>query len=64
MLRWAGSVFIPLGGPSIYAAWRAQYLRRLASPVFTPLIEPSVLAAWRTLPQKNRHPRGCLCAVW
>ena len=36
-----------LGKPSIYAAWRAQYLRRLASPVFTPLGEPSIYAAWR-----------------
>ncbi|EHM54293.1 hypothetical protein HMPREF9080_01313 [Cardiobacterium valvarum F0432] len=29
--------FIPLGGSSIYAAWRAQCLRRLAGPVFMPL---------------------------
>ena len=36
-----------LDGPSVYAAWRAQCLRRLASPVFTPLGEPSVYAAWR-----------------
>ena len=37
----------PLGGPSIDAAWRAQYLRRLAGPVFTPLGGPSIDAAWR-----------------
>ena len=45
--RLAEPVFIPLGGPSIYAAWRAQCFRRLARPVFTPLGDPSVFAAWR-----------------
>ena len=30
-------VFMLLDEPSIYAAWRVQYLRRLAGPVFTPL---------------------------
>jgi len=34
-------VFSPLGGPSIYAAWRAQCLRRLAGPVFAPLGGPT-----------------------
>ena len=51
----AGPVFTPLGvasiyaawRPSIYVAWRAQYLRRLASPVFTPLGGASVYAAWQ-----------------
>ena len=43
----ASPVMMPLGEPSIYAAWRAQYLRRLASPVFSPLGEPSIYAAWR-----------------
>ena len=33
----AGSVFTPLGGGSICAAWRDQCLRRLAGPVFVPL---------------------------
>ena len=28
--RLVGSVFTPLGGISIYATWRNQYLRRLA----------------------------------
>ena len=28
---------MPLGGASIYSAWRAQYLRRLVGPAFTPL---------------------------
>lgn len=46
----------PLGEPSVYVAWRAQYLRRLArvqylsrlaGPVFIPLGGPSVYAAWR-----------------
>lgn len=54
--RLVGSVFTPLGGPgftslgetSIYVAWRAQYLYRLARPVFTPLGEPSIYVAWRT----------------
>jgi len=40
-------VFTPLGGPSVFAAWRGQYLRRLARPVFTPLGEASIYAAWR-----------------
>ena len=35
--RLAGSVFTPLGGVSVYAAWRGQYLRRLVRSVFTPL---------------------------
>ena len=38
---------MPLGVASIYAAWRGQYLCRLAGPVFTPLGGPSVYAAWR-----------------
>ena len=38
----------PLGGASVYAAWRAQYLRRLADPVMTPLGGPSIYPAWRT----------------
>ena len=29
--------FMPLGGSSIYAAWQAQYLHRLAGPAVTPL---------------------------
>ena len=33
----------PLGEPSVYVAWRAQCLRRLAGPVFTPLGEPQCL---------------------
>ena len=32
-------VFIPLGGASVYPAWRAQCLSRLAGPVFIPLGE-------------------------
>ena len=36
-----------LGETSIYAAWRDQYLRRLARPVFTPLRETSIYAASR-----------------
>ena len=40
-------MFIPLGGSSIYAAWRTQYLRRLTGPAFTPLGGPSIHAAWR-----------------
>ena len=43
----AGPVFTPLGGPSVYAAWRGQYLCRLARPVFTPLGETSIYAAWQ-----------------
>ena len=44
----ANPAFIPLGGPSIYPAWRTQHLSRLAGPVFIPLgEEPSVYAAWR-----------------
>ena len=36
--RSEASVFTPLGETSIYTAWRAQYLRRLAvNPVFIPL---------------------------
>ena len=39
---------MPLGGPSIYPAWWAQCLRRLANPVFTPLGgKPSIYPAWR-----------------
>ena len=38
---------MPLGGASIYAAWRSQYLRRLAGPAFTPLGGARVYAAWR-----------------
>ena len=38
--RLAGPVFIPLGGVSIYAAWRAQCLSRLAGPVFSSLTGP------------------------
>ena len=45
--RLTSPVFIPLGGFSVYAAWRAQYLRRLAGPVFIPLGGPSIYAAWR-----------------
>ena len=45
--RLADPAFTPLGGPSIYAAWRGQHLRRLARPAFTPLGEPSNYAAWR-----------------
>ena len=45
--RLTSPVFMPLGGPSIYAAWRAQYFRRLAGPVFIPLGEPSIYPAWR-----------------
>ena len=37
----------PLDEPSVYAAWRAQYLRRLAGPVFPPLGGASVYPAWR-----------------
>ena len=37
----------PLGEASIYAAWRAQYLRCLAGPAFTPLGGASIYAAWR-----------------
>ena len=33
--------FIPLGGPSNHAAWRAQQSRRLAGPAITPLGGPS-----------------------
>ena len=43
--------------PSIYAAWRAQHLRRLASPAFTPLGEPSIDAAWR-VPNVNLAQKG------
>ena len=46
--RLTSPVFIPLGGFSVYAAWRAQYLRRLAGPVFIPLGGPSIYPAWRT----------------
>ena len=45
--RLAGPGFTPLGGPSVYAAWRAQVLRRLAGPGFTPLGGPRFYAAWR-----------------
>ena len=45
--RLAGPVFVPLGGTSVYAAWRGQYLCRLAGPVFTPLGGASVCLAWR-----------------
>ena len=31
--------------PSIFAAWRGQYLRRLAGPVFIPLGGASIYAA-------------------
>jgi len=62
----------PLGEPSNDAAWRAQYLRRLAVPVFTPLGEPSHLvspaftpfnepsndAAWRHLAWHNSTTAG------
>ena len=41
----ASPVFIPLGGPSVFAAWRAQCFRRLAGPVFSPLGGPSVYPA-------------------
>ena len=37
----------PLGGPSVYPAWRGQCLRRLTGPVFTPLGGASVYPAWR-----------------
>ncbi|EHM52272.1 hypothetical protein HMPREF9080_02439 [Cardiobacterium valvarum F0432] len=50
----AGAVFIPLGGLSIDAAWRALYLRRLVSPVITPLGEPSNHTAWRVFKPKSR----------
>ena len=40
-------MFIPLGGPSVDAAWRPQCLSRLAGPVFIPLGGPSVYPAWR-----------------
>ena len=33
--------------PSIFAAWRGQYLRRLAGPVFIPLGGASIYAACR-----------------
>ena len=46
--RLVAPVFIPLGEPSTYAAWRAQYLSRLTGPVFIPLGGPSVYPAWRT----------------
>ena len=40
--------FTSLGGePSVYLAWRAQCLSRLAVPVFVPLGGPSVCPAWR-----------------
>ena len=58
----ANLAFIPLGEPSIYAAWRAQYLRRLASPVFTPLGGPSIYAAWRA--QYLRRLAGPVHAAW
>ena len=45
--RHAAPVFSPLGGPSVYPAWRAQCFRRLTGPVFSPLGGPSVFAAWR-----------------
>ena len=32
--RLARPVFTPLGGPSVYPAWRGQCLSRLAVPVF------------------------------
>ena len=35
------------GGPSIYPAWRAQCLSRLASPVFIPFGGPRIYPAWR-----------------
>ena len=41
-----GPAFAPLGGASNGAAWRTQYLRRLAGPVFAPLGGASVYAAW------------------
>ena len=40
-------MFTPLGGASVYAAWQAQCLRRLAGLVFTPLGRLSVYAAWQ-----------------
>ena len=40
-------VFIPLGGASVYPAWRAQCLSRLAGPVFIPLGGASIYPAWR-----------------
>ena len=43
----ANLAFIPLGGPSIDAAWRPRHLRRLATPAFTPLGDPSIYAVWR-----------------
>ena len=45
--------YIPLGEPSIYAAWRIQQSRRLANPAFTPLGGPSNHAAWRA--QQSRR---------
>ena len=40
-------MFSPLGRLSVYAAWQAQCLRRLAGSVFTPLGGASVYAAWQ-----------------
>jgi len=45
-LRWAGPLFIPLGGLSIYPAWWAQYLSRLVGSVFIPLGGISIYPAW------------------
>ena len=45
--RLTSPVFTPLGGPSVYPAWRGLYLRRLTRPVFIPLGRPSIYAAWR-----------------
>ena len=42
-----GKKLSQLDEPSVYAAWRAQCLRRLAGPVFTPLGGSSIYAAWR-----------------
>ncbi|EHM54331.1 hypothetical protein HMPREF9080_01351 [Cardiobacterium valvarum F0432] len=35
----------PLGGASVYAAWRGQHLRHLTRPVFIPLDGASIYAA-------------------
>ena len=45
--RLPNPAFTPLGGPSVYPAWRVQCLSRLAGPVFIPLGGPSVDAVWR-----------------
>ena len=49
-----------LDGPSVYAAWRAQCLRRLASPVFTPLggFLSCTKEEWH-----KRHRTNPLCAI-